>query len=216
VETVHPGTAAIANAVGNAGVEAPPELDAERFRKTYRVPGDYLLFGGRSTAGKGTEEMLAGIRALRRTHPQAQLVLTGEAGESLAAEPSVVPIGRLDERERWDAIAGASGVLVPSFHESLSLLALEAWAAGRPALLNGASPVLRAQAERSGGAFTYRGPSELAAAAGRLLDDPRLAARLGEAGRAYVRATYRWDDVLDGFEGLLATATERASARRRM
>ena len=53
--------------------------------------------------------------------------------------------------ERWEAIAGAAAVVVPGSLESLSLLALEAWAHGPPCLLNAASPVLAGHAARSGG-----------------------------------------------------------------
>ena len=75
------------------------------------------------------------------------LVLSGEAGD-IEGGPGVRAVGRLDERERWEAIAGATAVVVPGSIESLSLLALEAWALGRPCLLNGTSPVLAGHVAR--------------------------------------------------------------------
>ncbi|NIP81683.1 MAG: glycosyltransferase, partial [Gemmatimonadetes bacterium] len=39
--------------------------------------------------------------------------------------------------------------------------------------------------------------SALAAAITRLLDDPHLGRRLGEAGRRHVEARFSWDAVLD-------------------
>ena len=81
-------------------------------------------------------------------------------------------MGRLDEPERWEAIAGAVAVVVPSAMELLSLLALEAWGMGRPCLLNAGSPVLAGHAARSGGALMFGNADELAARAAQLIDSP--------------------------------------------
>jgi glycosyltransferase involved in cell wall biosynthesis len=119
----------------------------------------------------------------------------------------------LERAALWDAVAGAAAVVVPSFLESQSLLAVEAWAVGRPALLNAASPALAGQAQRSGGAAVYRGPAELAQAAAALLDDPARAAALGAAGRHFVETRYRWEAVLDGVVALVDEAERRAVLR---
>ena len=205
VERVHPQVTLNA-AVGNVGVEPPLGVDPMRFRGEFGVDGDYLLYAGRSTAGKGVDELLTGVDLLSRSHPGVRLVVCGEAGRSVVATRHITPVGTLSRERLWDAIAGAVAVVVPSFHESLSLLALEAWAVGRPALLNAASPVLAGQAERSGAAITYRGAEGLADAAAQLLDDGGRARTLGDAGRAYVAANHGWDAVLERFEALLAAA----------
>ena len=44
---------------------------------------------------------------------------------------------------------------MPSPFESLSMVALEAWALGKPVLANGACDVLRGQTLRSNGGLTY-------------------------------------------------------------
>ena len=214
VDRVHPGAGRLSVEVGNVAVGAPEGIDARRFASERAIGGPYLLYGGRATEGKGVDELLEGLRRLRMAHPETALVLTGEAGARTIAEPGVLPVGVLDERTRWDAIAGAAAVVVPSFHESLSLLALEAWAAGRPALVNAASPVLAGQVRRSGGGVAYLGASGLAEAAAKLLDEPARADALGAAGRAHVAETYTWDAVVARLERLL-DAAEPAAARRR-
>jgi glycosyltransferase involved in cell wall biosynthesis len=59
---------------------------------------------------------------------------------------------------------------------------------------------------------------EFAVAIGRLLDDPELRARLGAAGRAYVREHFDWATiaarVLAGYDAALAMRTSAASAPR--
>jgi glycosyltransferase involved in cell wall biosynthesis len=94
-------------------------------------------------------------------------------------------------------------VLLPSARESLSLLALEAWAVGRPILFNAESAVVTAQSTRSGGGIAYRGAADLAGAAGRLLDDPGLADAAGASGRAFVLANYTWANVHERLAALV-------------
>ncbi|HZB97714.1 MAG TPA: glycosyltransferase family 4 protein [Candidatus Sulfotelmatobacter sp.] len=202
VESVYPAAAARPAEVGTVGVEAPP-ADGERFRHRHGLTRPYLLYGGRMGSSKRFDELMEGMRRLREVSPDAALVLMGEAGEATPPQPGIVPVGRLDEQERWDAIAGAAGVVSPSYFESLSLLVLEAWALGRPCLVNRASPVLAGQSERSGGAVAYLGADELAAGGRKLLEDVRFGDRLGAAGRSYVDQHYRWDDVARRISSLI-------------
>jgi glycosyltransferase involved in cell wall biosynthesis len=212
LEATHPVAERAAARVGNVGVEAPAGVDSERFRRRHGVEGPYLLYGGRTTRGKGLDELLDGAAAMRSAGVPVSLVLIGDAGAAATTPPGVIRLGRLDGEDRWDAIAGALAVVVASRQESLSLLALEAWATGRPALLHAASPALAGQAGRSGGALTFDGPADLAAAARRLVDDPGLADRLGESGRRHVQAEYRWDEALDRLDSLIAEASRRRAA----
>jgi glycosyltransferase involved in cell wall biosynthesis len=219
LESAHPVARGLPWRVGNVGIEAPSRLDPARFRTRLSLPGPYLLHAGRAATGKGLDELLAGLGLLRRSHPQVRLVLAGDAAgipqPGVGTGEGVVRAGRLDRATLWDAVAGAVAVVVPSFLESQSLLALEAWAVARPALLNAASPALAGQARRSGGALLYRGPAELAEAAARLLDDGDGAAALGAAGRRFVEDRYRWEAVLDGVCGLVEEARAHSAARSR-
>ena len=190
---------------GVVGVEAPAGVDPAAFAARRGIAGPYLYYGGRS-GGKGLADLVAAAELLHSRHPTATLVLSGEAGD-MPRGPWIHSVGRLDERERWEAIAGAAAVVVPGSLESLSLLALEAWAVGRPCLLNARSAVLAGQGARSGGGVTFTGAEELAAQATRFVADPGLAAAMGAAGRAWVAATYGWDLAETRLRALLAAAT---------
>jgi glycosyltransferase involved in cell wall biosynthesis len=50
----------------------------------------------------------------------------------------------------------------------------------------------------------------LAAAIGRLADNPGLRLRMGMAGRAFVERTYPWERCVDRQEAILAEAAGRA------
>ena len=201
--TAHPGAGRLPSQCGVVGVEAPVHVDDHVFASRRGIAGPYLYYGGRTAGGKGLEQLLAGAELLHRTNPDASLVLSGEAGDAARA-PWVHSVGRIDECERWEAIAGAAAVVVPGSLESLSLLALESWALGRPCLLNAASPVLAGHAKRSGGGFMFADAEQLAARASELIGHREAAAAMGAAGRAYVATTYRWDLAEQRLRALIA------------
>ncbi len=188
----HPQAARLPSECGVVGVDPPTDIDAFAFAARHRLTGPYLYYGGRAAAGKGVEQLIAAVGVARGKRPSLTLVLSGEAGIE-ASVPWVRGVGRLSERERWEAIAGSLAVVVPGSLESLSLLALEAWAMGRPCLLNGHSEVLVGQASRSGGGLTFADEAELAERAVEMIDDPGRGAAMGAAGRDYVASTYRWE-----------------------
>jgi len=213
VETAHPSASLRPTSVGTVGIDVPDGLTPEHFRQSHGIIGPYLLYGGRAVPGKGFGELLDGFAGLHHRRPDVTLVLTGDAGDGVKLPPGVRAMGRLSDLDRWSAIAGATVVLIPSFQESLSLLALEAWACRRPTLMNGGSPVLAAQAARSRAGITYRGPAELAAAAERLLDDGGLRETLGACGASFVETNYRWDAVEARLVALIESASVTAAAR---
>ena len=204
LEAVHPVAAERPHAVGAVAIDPPAALDRDAFRRD-RGLGRYLLYAGRATPGKGLDLLLDGYALLRNRHSEVSLVLIGDPSGLAAAPEGVVNLGWLDDDEHWAALAGAEAVVVPSRLESLSLVALEAWAAGRPCLLNGDSPVLAGQARRGGGAVLFRDPTGLCDGAARLVADPEEARRLGDAGRRFVALHYRWNAVVRRLEELITT-----------
>ena len=73
----------------------------------------------------------------------------------LPEEPYIRFAGLLSERERLQALEAATVVIVPSPFESLSLLALEAFAVGTPVLANARAEVLVDHCLRSNAGLFY-------------------------------------------------------------
>jgi glycosyltransferase involved in cell wall biosynthesis len=121
----------------------------------------------------------------------------------LPDEPFIRFAGLLSERERLEALEAATVVSVPSPYESLSLLALEAFAVGTPILANARSEVLVEHCIRSNAGLYYADRDEFVEGLNLLLADAPLRAAMGLNGREYVARNYRWDVILAKYDTLI-------------
>jgi glycosyltransferase involved in cell wall biosynthesis len=96
-----------------------------------------------------------------------------------------------------DLFASASVGVVPSLYEGFSLPAVELMSCATPlvATTAGALPEVVGPDGETALHVPPGNPEALAAAVGRLLDDPVLAARIGAAGRERVVQHYTWRTV---------------------
>ena len=193
------------------GVDLDPPGDAASFRARFSLgERPYLLYVGRLDPHKGTEELYDQFLAYKQRHPgPLALVYLGEPVKPMPGHPDVLVTGFVDDPTRWSALRGCLALVMPSWFESFSMAVTEAWAVGRPALVQGRCAVLDGQARRSGGGIPYLGFGGFEAALELLEGDPSLGAGLGAAGRRYVEANYAWPDVLARYERLLSTTARR-------
>ena len=189
---------------------APPEpggdprrTSAAAFRRRHRLYEPFALYGGRIDPGKGCEELVEYFRAYAAGRGDAVLALMGVKLMPVPDEPFIRFAGLLSEAERLEALQAATAVVAPSPHESLSLLALEAFAVGTPVLANARSEVVREHCQRSNAGLYYADRDEFVACLGLLIDDADLREALGRNGQAYVGANYEWDVILRKYDRLL-------------
>jgi glycosyltransferase involved in cell wall biosynthesis len=202
-------------AVVGIGVEVG-SADPARFRARYGL-GDrpYVLYTGRVDEGKGALALVDFFVTYKERHPDddVALVLVGDSLVPLPERDDVIVTGFVDYQTRDNALAGAYVFAQPSFFESFSMILTEAFAFGRPALVQGSCEVLRGHVARSGAGLPYEGFAQFEAALEMLRADPALAAAMGEAGREYVEREYTWDHVLERYEALLErTVREKPAA----
>ncbi len=120
------------SAVVGAGIEPGPEGDASRAHTRRELPARFVLYVGRVDGAKGIDALVRAHGAYRAAGGPLGLVLAGRAAGRLQLPEWVVTTGFVDDAERADLLAASEAVVLPSPHESLSLVALEAWGAGRP------------------------------------------------------------------------------------
>ena len=179
------------------------------FRRRHRLHGPIALYGGRIDPGKGCEELIEYFSAYVKDGGDASLVLMGVKLMPLPEEPFIRFAGRLSDQERTQALEAATVVVVPSPYESLSLLALEAFAMGTPVLANARSEVLVDHCQKSNAGLYYADKDEFCEALKLLVADQRLRAAMGANGREYVRQNYRWDVILAKYESMFTALRRR-------
>lgn len=174
----------------------------------------FVLYLGRIDPNKGCETLLRHFLRRQETATRCvPLVMAGPANMPIPDHPAIRSLGFVDEAVREALLANAALLIVPSRYESLSMVLLEAWNHGVPALVNGRCSVLKGQALRANGALYYDTFDEFARTLDHLLEHPEVARQLGRQGLAYVDREYRWPRVMQTLEGFLASLP-RAELRR--
>jgi glycosyltransferase involved in cell wall biosynthesis len=209
------GNAGVPDAVVGSGINVASGWEAVDVRTRFGLPPRYVLYVGRIDRNKGADRLFSYYRRLHAEWPEAPtLVLVGKPALEIPVHPKILHLGFVGEAEKFALLAACEVLVMPSAYESLSVIVLEAWAMGRPVLVNSACRVLEGQCVRSGGGLFYRGYSEFAAALGMLAGDPELRAALGAAGKAYVRREYDWDVVEERTGRFLASIAPRQEEAR--
>lgn len=199
--------------VVGVGVDVPADRSGARFRARFGIDGPYLLYLGRIVESKGCGTLFDHFRRWQRsagTSP-ATLVLAGRGAPEMPvpSDPRIRHVGALSDAQKFDALAGAAALAMPSRLESLSIVTLEAWAAGRPVIVDARSPVLSSMAARAGAGLAYGSWMEFAEIAELLVTDAALGDRLGRAGRRFVERTYTWPVVVEKYRDLFAEVAAR-------
>jgi glycosyltransferase involved in cell wall biosynthesis len=159
----------------------------------------YLLYVGRVDDGKGTRMLSEFFAAYKRRRPgPLKLVIAGRVFDPPPAHPDVVVTGEVDDATKWALYRAATAFANPSAYESFSIVLMEAWSCGLPVVVNGRSEVLREHCQRSGGGLWFDRYAAFEAALDRVLDEP-LRSQMGERGRVYVDANYRWPSLVDRY-----------------
>ena len=192
-----------------------------------------ILFMGILTGVKRPDLLVRALPRVRRAVPETFLVLAGPdtaaglAGElerlarTLGVERHVKWVGPLRGREKHQAYAACELFALPSDWDPLPLVIPEAMAHGRPVVGSDASGPAAMIVPGETGLIVPKGDVEaLAAALLRLLQDPPLARRLGERGRAVARERYTVGAAVDQIEAIYSRlgsrdGTGRSHARKK-
>ena len=189
------------------GIEPPADIDPHAFARRMNIDEPYLVYVGRIDPAKGIEALVATF--LSGAAETRTLVLVGPQTMPLPDHPKIRITGVLDERSKFEALAGARMLVQPSIYESLSIVLLEAWSVGTPVLVNAESPVLVDQCRRARGGVWYRNDRDF-----RLLAQTDLlgdGVALGEQGREYVRAEHSWSNVITALRAVIERVATRVS-----
>ncbi len=201
--------------VVGVGSDVPQHTQPARFRQKYNVRGPFAIYVGRIDQNKGCKELFEFFQGyLREPQGQLSLVLIGNTLLEIPEHPRIRYLGFLDDTDKFDAIAAADVLIMPSYFESLSMVALESWALGRPVLANGRCDVLKGQCIRSNAGLFYETYLEFVETLRAIEQNRWLTATLGRNGRQFFRDHYDWPMIerkyLDMFARLSSDPAPRA------
>jgi glycosyltransferase involved in cell wall biosynthesis len=197
---------------------------ADAFRRSHHLTRPTLAFLGANTYDKGAFTLALAVAELAQAGLDLDAIFAGPLSELLAAfvrrqnptvrsalEGKLHILGAVDEQTK-DAMLEACDLLaLPSQVDSFGIVILEAWMHGKPVIgaLAGGIPDL-VRPEETGLLAPFGDVPALAADIRRLVTEPGLAARLGDAGRREVLEHYTWDHtyqtLLRVYAGLLVAS----------
>jgi phosphatidyl-myo-inositol dimannoside synthase len=216
----------------HAGLEhLPPGVDADRFRpdpaRRAELRARYglgerptVLCLSRLVPRKGQDMLIKALPSIRQRVDGAALVIAG-GGPYMTALHELAD--RLGVRDHVTFTGGVPAADLPAYHamadvfampcrtrgagldiEGLGIVFLEASATGVPVIAgsSGGAPET-VQHNKTGMVVDGRSVDQIADAVSGLLADPDRAAKMGAAGRDWVTAHWRWDDLAGRLANLI-------------
>jgi glycosyltransferase involved in cell wall biosynthesis len=187
------GNQDVPGVVVGIGSNIPERPDPGRFRQKFGIRDRFAIYVGRIDENKGCKELFEFFELYSSALVDGvHLVLIGTPVIPIPEHPRIHHLGFVTDEDKFDAVAAAELLIMPSYFESLSMVALEAWALGKPVLANAACDVLHGQCLRSNAGLFYEGFREFFETLRTLDGNPALAAALGANGRTYFQRHYTW------------------------
>ena len=184
---------AVPGVVVGIGSNVPAAPQPNRFRQKHQIRGPFAVYVGRIDQNKGCTELFEFFQQyLADPTGKLSLVLIGNSLLEIPSHPRIRHLGFLDDADKFDGMAAADLLIMPSYYESLSMVTLEAWALGRPVLANGKCDVLKGQCIRSNAGLYYESTSEFIGTLEALEQNRWLAGSLGRNGRQFFKDQYDW------------------------
>ena len=184
----------------------PERADGAGFRARHGLgEAPVVLFVGRMNDYKGAPALVQAAPLVWTKRPDVHFVFIGPASEDErrifeGVDARVHYLGRVDDQEKADAYAACDVFCMPSRHEILPAVYLEAWSYGKP-VVGGPAVGLRELIEgNEAGLVVAQTPEAIAEGLLRLLEQPEQARRFGENGRHLVWQRYTREALVDTLE----------------
>ena len=191
------------------GIDLPGQIDAGAFREKYHVTGDFLIYVGRLDESKGLPHLFEYFLRYKKEHPSdLKLVLMGKAAMDIPRDPDILPLGFVSDEDKYNGMAAARLLILPSRFESLSMSVLESMALGVPVLVNGKCDVLKGHCIRSNGGLYYTNYYEFEECLRLLTGRKELYEKMKENCVKYIHDHYTWTNVMAKYKKLIDQTLE--------
>ncbi|MBN6053680.1 glycosyltransferase [Nonomuraea sp. RK-328] len=203
------------------GVRLGPVPDRLEARCALGLPPDapVVAYVGRLTGVKRPDRFVETAREVLRRVPGCQFVVCGGGELQERLEQDIEPARDAFHLVGWrkdveTVYAAADVVLLTSDNEGTPLTLIEAQMAGTPVVSTRVGSVAEVVQDGSTGLLAATDAAELAEHTVRLLSDPLLASRMGEAARRWSTASFDVDRLVADTEALYRSLAELRPERR--
>jgi len=197
------------------GSEIPERSNGGRFRQKFDMRDRFAIYVGRIDENKGCAELFEFFEHYSASLVDGMhLVLIGTPHIPIPKHPRIHHLGFLEDQDKYDAMAASELLIMPSYLESLSMVALEAWAMGKPVLANAKCDVLQGQCIRSNAGLFYANYAEFAETMRAIDTTPSLQAALGNNGRAFFERHYAWPVLEKKYVDMLQQLSKESAPRQ--
>jgi glycosyltransferase involved in cell wall biosynthesis len=187
------GNDSVLGDIVGVGSEIPKHFSPQSFRDKFDIRDRYFIYIGRLDQNKGVPELLDFYqRLLNEQEINLTLVLMGKSVIDIPKHPQIKYLGFMQDEDKFDALKGAEFLIIPSQFESLSMVALEAWAVGKPVVANGRTEVLQGQCRRSNAGLWYTNYLEFKEIIMLLNENNTTKEIMGRNGTAFFENNYSW------------------------
>ncbi|MDR2409664.1 MAG: glycosyltransferase family 4 protein [Bacteroidales bacterium] len=185
------------------GIEIPDRINPGIVKRKYNIK-EYIVYVGRIDESKGCLELFAQFIRYKKENPSnLKLLLIGKSVMEIPRHSDILSIGFVIEEEKYNVMASAKMLVLPSLYESLSIVTLESLALGIPVILNGNCEVLVGHCRKSNAGLYYKNYYEFAAAINYLLSHQKEYTTMQLNGNKYVKENYTWDIILNKLRKLI-------------
>lgn len=162
----------------------------------------YVLFLGRLNWKKGLDRLIAAMEQVTN----ADLLIAGNDEENYRPELDALVrkhglvdrvrfLGAVHGQRKWELLASARVLALPSYSENFGNVVLEAMASGRAVVVTPEVGMASVVQEFHCGVVSPGDPAYFALAIKRLLENRELCENMGRAGRRVVESRYTWHEI---------------------
>jgi len=213
-------------------LKIPSKEEIRAVWEKFKIPPNkkYLIFLGSVTnPRKGALEAVQVFRQVREKMPDAHMLVVGpwssryisttpvlKIVEKLAKAKHVTVTGYVSESDKYSLLAGADVMVSPTVYEAFGITLAEALYCKIPVVatkVGGVPYVIRDKID----GFLIKEQTNIPAFARaclRLLRNPELAKKMGQAGHERVKRKFQWDKVSQKLEELYYRVIERNQKKK--
>lgn len=191
------GRRIIEGVVTGVGIELPG-LDEQPQADSLRLPSDYFVYAGRKEVGKNVPLLCQWFSSyVEKCQQDTKLIFIGGGDKSLVpSSDRFIDLGFVSEPTKQQIFQHSKGVINLSENESFSIVIMEAWLLGVPAIVSAGCPVTTNHVRRCNGGLYVANSDEFELALKYLEEHDAVRKMLARNGQQYVRREFSFDAVL--------------------